>query len=126
MSQKGILNPREHSLNIQLSRHSKKKSIDDNKAHHPEDPYNILEVIEMAKTISGCAQGATLSNVTGHSMNMAEVRTMQEPHTHSTPTYYIKLEDDLRELNNNKVALLMDKFTTSERVQQSASVTCSV
>ena len=38
---------------------------------------------------------------------------------HSTPTYNIKLEDDLRELNN-KVALLMDKFTTSERAQQSA------
>ena len=33
----------EHSLNIQLSKDSKKKSIDDDKACHPEDLYDILE-----------------------------------------------------------------------------------
>ena len=42
-----------------------------------------------------------------------------EPHTQATPSYNIKLEENLRDLNN-KVALLMDKFTTSERAQQSA------
>jgi len=108
----------EHSLNIQLSKDSKKKSIDDDKAHRPEDPYDILEVIEMAESIAGRAQGATSLNATGRGVNVTEARTTREPHTHSTPTYNIKLEDDLRELNN-KVALLMDKFTTSERVQQS-------
>ena len=102
-----------------MSKDSRKKSIDEDKACHPEDPYDILEVIEMAESIAGHAQGATLSNVTGCGMNATEARTMQEPHTHSTPTYNINLEDDLRELNN-KVVLFMDKFTTSERVQQSA------
>jgi len=102
-----------------LSKDSKKKSIDDDKACCPEDLYDILEVIEMAESIAGRAQGATLSNVTGCGMNTTEARTMQEPNTHSTHTYNIKLEDDLRELNN-KVALFMNKFTTSERVQWSA------
>jgi len=73
----------------------------------------------MAESIAGCAQGATSSNATGCGVNATEARTMREPHMHGTPTYNIKLEDDLRELNN-KVALLMDKFTTSERAQQSA------
>ena len=109
----------EHSLNIQLSKDSKKKSVDDDKARRPEDPYDILEVIEMAESIAGRAQGTTSSNATGRGVNATEARTTREPHTHSTPTYNIKLEDDLRELNN-KVALLMDKFTTSERAQQSA------
>jgi len=48
-----------------LSKDSKKKSIDDDKARHPEDLYDILEVIEMAESIAGRAQGATSSNVTG-------------------------------------------------------------
>jgi hypothetical protein len=108
----------EHSLNIQLSKDSKKKSVDD-KARRPEDPYDILDVIEMAETIAGRAQGVTSSNATRHGVNATEVRATREPHTHSTPTYNIKLEEDLKELHN-KVALLMDKFTTSERAQQSA------
>jgi len=108
----------EHSLNIQLSKDSKKKSVDDDKACCPEDPYDILEVIEMAESIAGCTQGATSSNATGCGMNVTEARTTQEPHMHNTLTYNIKLEDDLRELNN-KVALLMDKFTTCQRAQHS-------
>lgn len=109
----------EHSLNIQLSKDSKRRA-DDNDMRRPEDPYDILEVIEMAETIAGRAQGATSSNATKHGVNTTEARATRDPHTHnSTPTFNVKLEEDLRDLNN-KVALLMDKFTTSERAQQSA------
>ena len=109
----------EHSLNIQMSKDSKKKSVNDDKVRRPEDPYDIIEVIEMAETIAGRAQGATSSSTARLGVNSAEVKATREPHTHAAPSYNIKLEDDLRELNN-KVALLMDKFTTSERAQQSA------
>jgi len=74
MSQRGILTQVEHSLYIQLSKDSKKKSIDDDEACHPEDPYDILEVIEMAESIAGHVQGATSSNVAGHSVNATEAR----------------------------------------------------
>ena len=109
----------EHSLNIQLSKDSKKRSVDDDKARRPEDPYDILEVIEMAETIAGRAQGATSSSAPRHGVNTTEVKATREHATHTTPTVNIKLEDDLRDLNN-KIALLMDKFTSSERAQQSA------
>lgn len=109
----------EQSLNIQLSKDSKKKSVESDKLRRPEDPYDILEVIEMAETIAGRAQGATSSNATRHGVNTTEVKAMRETQSHTTPTFNVKLEEDLRELNN-KVALLMDKITTSERAQQSA------
>lgn len=114
----------EHSLNIQLAKDSKKKSVD-NEARRPEDPYDILAVIEMAETIAGRAQGVTSSDTTRHGVNATEAkatrdsRDSREPRTQAAPSYNIKLEEDLRDLNN-KVALLMDKFTTSERAQQSA------
>ena len=51
----------EHSLNIQLSKDSKKKSIDDDKAHCPEDPYRLTESlmhqhVTMAPTIRQTTQ----------------------------------------------------------------------
>jgi hypothetical protein len=91
----------EHSQNIQMSKDSKKKSVSDDKVRHPEDLYDIIEVIEMAETISGCAQGETSLNTTRHGVNTTEVKTTREPHTHVTPSYNIKLEEDLRELNTS-------------------------
>lgn len=109
----------EHSLGIQLSKDSKKKSVGDDKARRPEDPYDILDVIEMAETISGRTQGAASSTATRHGVNTTEVKATRETHTHAAPSYNIKLEEDLRDINN-KVALLMDKFAISEKAQQSA------
>ena len=88
----------EHSLNIQLAKDSKKKSVD-NEARHPEDPYDILEVIKMAETIAGCAQGVTSSDMTRHGVNATEARATcdswdsHEPHTQAAPSYNIKLEE---------------------------------
>ena len=67
----------EHSVNIQLAKDSKKKSVDD-EARHPEDPYDILEVIEMAETIAGCAQGVTSSDTTRQGVNTTEARATRD------------------------------------------------
>ncbi|EDQ99030.1 uncharacterized protein LACBIDRAFT_335402 [Laccaria bicolor S238N-H82] len=107
----------EGSLNIKLSR-DKGKAVD-GKEHRPEDPYAILDVIEMAETIAGRAQGISSSSDTWVGVNATETRTTRGHHTHTTPVHSVKLEDDIRELNQ-KVALLMDKITSSEKAQMSA------
>ena len=60
-----------------MAKDSKKKSVD-NEAHCPEDPYDILEVIEMAETIAGRAQGVTSSDTTRHGVNAIEVRATHD------------------------------------------------
>ncbi|EDR07416.1 uncharacterized protein LACBIDRAFT_327891 [Laccaria bicolor S238N-H82] len=100
-----------------LSR-DKGKAVD-GKEHRPEDPYAILDVIEMAETIAGRAQGISSSSDTWVGVNATETRTTRGHHTHTTPVHSVKLEDDIRELNQ-KVALLMDKITSSEKAQMSA------
>ncbi|EDR02091.1 uncharacterized protein LACBIDRAFT_332715 [Laccaria bicolor S238N-H82] len=100
-----------------LSR-DKGKAVD-GKECRPEDPYAILDVIEMAETIAGCAQGISSSSDTRVGVNATETWTTRGHHTHTTPVHSVKLEDDIRELNQ-KVALLMDKITLSEKAQMSA------
>ncbi|EDQ98515.1 uncharacterized protein LACBIDRAFT_335892 [Laccaria bicolor S238N-H82] len=107
----------EGSLNIKLSQ-DKGKAVD-GKERRPEDPYAILDVIEMAETIAGRAQGISSSSDTQVGVNATETWTTRGHHTHTTPVHSVKLEDDIRELNQ-KVALLMDKITSSEKAQMSA------
>ncbi|EDQ98996.1 uncharacterized protein LACBIDRAFT_335460 [Laccaria bicolor S238N-H82] len=65
------------------------------------------------------AQGISSSSDTRVGVNTTETRTTREHHMHNTPAHSVKLEDDIRELNQ-KVALLMDKITSSEKAQMSA------
>ena len=110
----------ENSLNIQLAKDPKGKSREDKSDRRPEDPYDISDVIEMAETIAGCAQGGTASSAWRHGVNTVETRSKDHSQSYTTHSHghNVKLEDDMRELTQ-KVALLMDQVTNSEKTQQS-------
>jgi len=45
------------SLNIEQTRDRKQKDKEDTAVRQPEDPYDILDVIDIAETIAGCLRG---------------------------------------------------------------------
>jgi hypothetical protein len=86
------------SLNIEQTRDRKQKDKEDKAIRRPEDPYDILDVIEMAETIAG--------RLRGNSRDQAVVARSEPAHEQASKSLHarehaIKIEDDsLDELRN--------------------------
>ena len=71
-----------------MAKDSKKKSVDNEARRRPEDPYDILEVIEMAETIAGHVQGVRSSDMTRHGVNTTEARATRDSQDSEEPGHF--------------------------------------
>jgi len=90
------------SLHIEQTRDQKQKDKEDTSIRQPEDPYDILDIIDMAETIAGCLRGNSHDQAViarSDTMQVQASRTLCE-REHAIKTESNEL-DELRNITAN-------------------------